>query len=242
MFKFIYVLLLIVGALCSCKREGCTNSEAINYDEKAKKDNESCEFLAPQYPVHSSVIDESGNTYRTVKYGEYEWMIDNLLTTKFCNGDTIPSVDTNGIVWYNYLNLASNDSKYGKLYSGNAVNDERNICPCEWHVPTVAEWDSLIDFLGGEEVAGGKMKTTGTTNWSIPNVSASNQSNFSGLPGGFRFSDGVFQSENIMGAWWSSTEVALNSLQYYLLHYNNEKIGGVKMSISSCLSVRCVKD
>src|SRR5690606_33259564 len=107
--------------------------------------------------------------------------------------DVIPQV-TDPTIWGNlttgawcyYNNDPANEIIYGKLYNWYAVNDPRGLAPVGWHIPSDSEWTILTDYLGGFEVAGGKMKETGTTHWANPNIGADNSSGFTGLPGGYR--------------------------------------------------------
>src|SRR5712675_951158 len=121
--------------------------------------------------VHSEaqVIDRDGNSYKTVRIGTQEWMAENLNVSHFKNGDEIPEAKTNEEwkkasdehkpAWCNYDNDLMNGKKYGKLYNWYAVNDPRGLTPNGWHVPSNSEcFEHLIKFLGGEDVAGGKMK------------------------------------------------------------------------------------
>jgi uncharacterized protein (TIGR02145 family) len=164
-----------------------------------------------------NISDNDGNTYKTVYIGTQQWMAENLKTAKYNDGAGIPNV-TDNTQWQNnitgawsyYNNDAANNAKYGKLYNWYAVNPttngNKNVCPTGWHVPADAEWTVLTDYLGGESVAGGKMKEVGTTNWISPNTESTNTSLFTGLPGGFRYIDGYYNYIGGLGVWWSSTE------------------------------------
>jgi uncharacterized protein (TIGR02145 family) len=141
------------------------------------------------------------------------WTLENLDVETYRNGDVIPQV-TDPIAWENlttgawcyYNNDSANGPIYGKLYNWYAVTDPRGLAPIGYHVPTDAEFETLIvTCLGGETVAGGKMKSTGTTLWNSPNTDATNSSGFTGLPAGSRNYDGQFLSINDSAAWWTST-------------------------------------
>jgi len=167
-----------------------------------------------------TVTDIDGNVYHTITIGTQVWMLENLKTTKYRNGDPIPYVTGNtqwsnltggAYCWYN--NNLSNKNKFGALYNWYAVNDNRNIAPIGWHVPTLAEFNILVEYLGGASLAGGKLKTTGTIEggdglWASPNSGATNESGFTGLPGGHRTGGGGFEFTNpgLFGNWWSTTE------------------------------------
>ena len=149
---------------------------------------------------------------------DQDWMIKNLDVTTYRNGDIIPEVTdptvwaalTTG-AWCYYENNSTNGTTYGKLYNWYAVNDPRGLAPTGWHVPTDAEWTTLSTCLGGDAIAGGKMKSIGTIEagtglWLAPNTAATNSSGFTGLPGGIRGSDGSSIVIGSHGYWWSSTE------------------------------------
>jgi uncharacterized protein (TIGR02145 family) len=192
----------------------------------------------------------SFSTYTCVSIGTQCWMEKNLDVSAYRNGDIIPQVTdpnawaaltTGAWCWYN--NSADNGAIYGKLYNWYAVNDPRGLAPQGWHIPTDAEWIILGAYLGGNAVAGGKMKTTGTTHWTSPNNSATNSSGFAGLPGGHRNYNGAF-SNNIWysGFWWSAT---LNNYGAPLLRSVSKYDGNLEIyqdDKKSGFSVRCLRD
>jgi uncharacterized protein (TIGR02145 family) len=169
------------------------------------------------------VTDIDGNQYATVIIGTQEWMAENLRTTRYSNGNSISNV-TDQTTWLNltsgswchYNNDSQYENPYGKLYNYYVANDTRNVCPNGWHVPSITEWDTLVSFLGGESVAGTKMKSVGTQYWQSPN-SGTNESGFNGLPGGNR--SGNFLSLGVWGYWWSSTEFNSGGAWLYSLNY-----------------------
>jgi uncharacterized protein (TIGR02145 family) len=192
-----------------------------------------------------------GYTYASVVLGNgQEWMAENLRTTTYANGDPIPNVTDNGAwtqlttgAWAYYENNVSYENPYGKLYNWYAAADPRNVCPAGWHVPTDAEWAVLTDYLGGENVSGGKMKSTGTQYWNAPNSGATNESGFSGLPGGYRLSlNGNFNSLGNLGYWWSASESDAELAWYRLLDYTNAVISRVNFYKRLGFSVRCLRD
>jgi uncharacterized protein (TIGR02145 family) len=185
-------------------------------------------------------------TYKWVKIGSQIWMAENLRATKYNNGTSIPNV-TNQTTWKGlttgaycyYSNNSSYSTTYGCLYNWYAVNTGK-LAPAGWHVPTDAEWTILSTYLGGEDVAGGHLKST--TGWNSPNTGADNSSGFSALPGGSRYGSG-FDNEDVFGSWWSST--VYNS--YYAcardLSCYNAALGrnGLYFKYNG-YSVRCVRD
>ena len=181
--------------------------------------------------------------------GTQQWMRENLDVLTYRNGDIIPQVTdptawaalTTG-AWCYYNNDVANGAIYGKLYNWYAVNDPRGLAPTGWHVPTDDEWTTLSTTLGGDAVAGGKMKVAGTTRWTTPNTGATNESGFAGLPGGLRFYYGTFFNVGNYGYWWSSTESSTTSARNRLLTYS---LGGITRDFydkESGFSVRCLRD
>jgi len=198
--------------------------------------------------LFATVTDIDGNVYLTVLIGDQWWTAENLKTTRFADGSVIPNVSGNAAwtqlstpAWCNYNNSLANDLVYGKLYNWFTVSDPRNVCPSGWHAPTDAEWTTLTNFLGGGSVAGGKMKTT--TGWLPPNTGATNESNFSGLPGGYRYAnDGAFYSGGLTGYWWSSSESGTNSAWFRSLIYSTGNATKSGFNKHYGLSVRCLRD
>ena len=204
----------------------------------------------------TALVDIDGNNYSLVKIGNQIWMKENLKVSRYRNGDLIPVVTDNsswsalgtgGRSWY------SNDSTtyenpYGNLYNWYAVNDSRKLCPSGWHVPIDAEWTTLTTFLGGETVAGGKMKQTGLTLWNSPNTNADNTSGFSALPGGYRNNVGSFIYINTDAFFWSATPDTYGRAWFRNLShnfgsvYNYDYLGNYGLNQSFGASVRCLRD
>jgi uncharacterized protein (TIGR02145 family) len=239
------VLMTAIMMVVSCnKKEGCTNPQASNYDANAEKDDGSC--ILPE-PTDVMLTDQDGNTYATIVIGTQEWMAENLRTTTYANGDPIPNVTDNAQwqnlttgAWSHYNNDSQYENPYGKLYNWYAVADPRNICPTGWHVPSDPELTVLSDYLGGESIAGSKMKSTGTQYWLSPNEEATNESGFSGLPGGLRA--GIFEEVGLQGRWWSSTQLGANSAFFRELSYGSGYAFRNDYGKKVGLSVRCLRD
>jgi len=202
-------------------------------------------LLFSNYHLNAQVTDVVDNTYKTVVIGTQTWMAENLKTTKYNNGTLIPLV-TGENAWSVlespaycfYDNNESNKSKYGALYTWYAVA-KGNLCPTGWHVPTDAEWTVLSSFLGGEEVAGSKMKSV--SGWTDDN-SGTNSSGFTGLPGGNRPSFGSFSDINSYSSWWSKSEDdVMYAWNRYLLS-SDSGLGRSNFSKGHGFSVRCLKD
>ena len=199
----------------------------------------------PQIPTN---IDNDGNSFTTVVIGTQEWTERNLDVSKYRNGDLIPEVTdpvawaalTTG-AWCYYDNDPANGLIYGRLYNWYAVNDPRGLASVGWHVSSGSEWTILTTFLGGDAIAGGKMKTTtGWTTW--PNTAADNSSGFSGLPGGGRNLIGEFHAIDNNGAWWNSNEDSPTHVTYHVLNHHDGAVPTTSDKKPNGLSVRCVKD
>jgi uncharacterized protein (TIGR02145 family) len=198
---------------------------------------------------YSTVTDIDGNVYKTVQIGNQVWMAENLKVTHYRNGDAIPEVTKND-QWDKlktgafcvFNNDAANGRKYGKLYNWYAVSDYRDISPIGWHIPTYQEWEILVNYLSGEESAGGKLKEAGTSHWQNPNKGANNSSGFKFLPAGFRHSYGKFSNIGCNGYLWNATKNDADTAWGYCLNYNNSKVSNYISFMSSGYSVRCIMD
>ncbi len=200
-------------------------------------------------PSAITVTDIDGNVYNTVKIGTQTWLVENLKTTRYNDGAPIPLVTdsatwstltTPGYCWYD--NDAANKNTYGALYNWFTVNTGK-LAPDGCHVPTDDEWTTLTTYLGGENVAGGKLKETGTTHWRSPNAGATNESNFTALPGGIRNVNGSFKAIGDDGYWWSATEAGSTGKVWYRnMNYNNEGVVRVGNNKINGHSVRCIMD
>ncbi|MBN1185060.1 MAG: fibrobacter succinogenes major paralogous domain-containing protein [Bacteroidales bacterium] len=193
--------------------------------------------------------DADGNEYRVIKIGSQYWFNENLKTTKYNNGKPISKV-TGGGTWGNTTTPAycwyDNDSAtyagtYGALYNWYMINTD-SLCPSGWHVPTNDEWAVLINFLGGESVAGGKLKETGLDHWWSPNTGATDEWNFTALPAGYRAMNGVFMPPGQYGYWWTATQYNSTDAWYRATAYNNSTVINIHPSKKNGFSVRCIKD
>jgi uncharacterized protein (TIGR02145 family) len=197
--------------------------------------------------TYGTVMDPDWNVYKTIQVGTQTWMAENLRTVHFLNGGQIAHVE-DSIFWSDY-NLDAfccynNDTSYtrynGLIYNWHAVNTGL-LCPNGWHVPTRDDFIALITYLGGEELAGGKLKETETDHWPAPNTEADNQSGFTAIPAGYR-SLGEFLNNGTSGYWWSSTGSDSDNAYYLFINSDSNSAtitGGYK---SDGMSVRCIKN
>lgn len=198
----------------------------------------------------TTVTDVNGNTYSFVKIGSQTWMTKNLAATSYNDGSPIQyvpdanewlTIDAPAYCWYdNNYNVYG--KVYGALYNGYAARTGK-LCPQGWHVPSAQEWETLVNYLGGSTVAGGKLKETGTTHWLSPNNGATNESGFTALPGGVKYNGTNGYSIGYVGYFWTTTPGTYPTFsRTFLIHnqytqvYNNDYDNGYGFS------VRCIKN
>jgi uncharacterized protein (TIGR02145 family) len=211
----------------------------------------SCKPKKEDPPVDSTVTvkDIDGNVYNVVTIGTQTWLKENLKVTRYRNGDPIPYLldgtdwweATYGARCYHTNDSISNSKIYGSLYNYHAVVDSRNICPVGYHIPSSAEWNTLIAFLGGESVAGGAMKST--TIWNSPNTGASNSSGFTALPGGDRYeTQGGFNYLGLRSGFWSNVSVSTKEATSIYIDHDATYAKTYPSLKGNGFSVRCIKD
>jgi uncharacterized protein (TIGR02145 family) len=199
----------------------------------------------------TKVKDGDGNIYGIVKIGTQDWMTKNLKTTKYndgvsitnvTDGDTWSALTTGAYCWYNN-DKTSYENPYGAFYNWFAVNTGK-LCPSGWHVPSENDWTILATYLGGEAVAGGKMKEVGTSHWKDPNVGATNESRFTAVPGGHRHGSdgGFFDGVHDYGIWWSVTPTNDPNVRHVALNSYAIELSRSSLSKPYGFSVRCVRD
>jgi len=239
----------------SNKNGGCSvrcikNIEKSDTVSRGNQPQKPTEIIAPKKVPNAvgTFVDLRDNqTYNTVTIGTQTWMAENLQAAKYNDNTDIPLVE-DAETW-NELSAASycwykNDettykAKYGALYSWYTINTGM-LCPTGWHVPSDAEWTVLTDYLGGKDLAGGKLKEAGLAHWASPNTSATNEAGFSAVAVGYRCGNGTFSETGTDASWWSSTSVGnaawlrfLRSASGTLDRFVYNNMGGY--------SVRCVK-
>lgn len=211
-------------------------------------------------------IDADGNVYTTVIIGKKEWTIENLRTTKYNDGTTIPHVtdrsawgdlSTPGYCYYNNSTDPSFQKKWGALYNWHAVNSGK-LAPTGWHVPYDADWTALVNYLIANghnydgSTSGNKIAKSiaAQSDWSsnsfagvIGNdLSKNNASNFSALPAGSRSNKGIFSNQSNDGYWWSATEFGASSAYHSTLSCNASYLGRYVNRQKYGFSVRLVRD
>jgi uncharacterized protein (TIGR02145 family) len=169
----------------------------------------------PEPEPVATVTDIDGNIYHKITVGTQVWLVENLKTTRYRNGDQIPNVTVDSLwnkssnnstgAFCNYNNDVYTGNTYGLLYNWFAASDSRGLAPEGWRVASQADWQTLVSYLGGDTVAGGKLKETGTTHWFAPNAGATNVVGFTALPGGLRVYSGKYEMIGTFGIFWTTT-------------------------------------
>jgi len=215
-----------------------TGSIYVNYSNDTLYIGDKYVIISGGGGPSGTVTDFDGNVYETVTIGTQTWMKENLRSLHYADGSTIEEV-------YVYDDNESNAATFGRLYTWNAVSNTgksvQGICPEGWHIPSKSECETLIDYLGGITVAGGKMKETGFNYWDNPNDGATNESGYSGRGAGMRGQTGNYTSIKQLGAIWTSDENNLKATRMALFHdIPNAFIGDFSKTIS--YSARCIKN
>ena len=229
-----------------CDLNGLEPDNTYHYRVKAVNDVGITYGADISFTTDTALTDIEGNFYNWGKIGTQDWLLENLKTTRYNDGTSIPYVEANNewfalttqaYCWYDN-DSATNKGTYGALYNWYAVSTEK-LCPVGWHMANDEDWTKLIDYLGGENVAGGPLKERTTTHWDPPNNGATNESGFTALPGGFRDYTGTYFLLGISALWSSST---INS-NYTALDYNGVFVRRIMNNDKRCgYSVRCVRD
>jgi len=218
-------------------RAYATNSLGTNYGNQVSFTTEE---------LTSFIDSRDGTEYSTVQIGNQIWMAENL---KYLPYVYAPSSGSNTLKYYYVYNFSgtivsaakatSNYNTYGVLYNWTAA---LSACPTGWHLPSDSEWTELSDYLGGESVAGGKLKETGTSHWSNPNTGATNETDFTALPGGYRSTSNSFYSLGTYGYFWSSTLSTSTNAIDRRLNSINIQMNKADVVKENGFSIRCVKN
>ena len=202
--------------------------------------------VAPWACGDTLVDSRDSQQYPTVQIGSQCWMAKNINYDDGCSSNTwVSNTDTRWCGCYN--NNTSNCTTYGKLYqwsaamAGASTEGAQGICPSGWHVPRSAEFIALSTYLGGDSIAGGKLKQAGTSLWLSPNTGATNESNFNALPCGIRNFSGSFVAMNYSGFFWSSSFSGSNVLNRSM-DYDYATFSSSSYTSAGGFSVRCMKD
>jgi uncharacterized protein (TIGR02145 family) len=200
---------------------------------------------------YENVLDHEGTSYRTILIGNQIWMAENLRVVTFRNGDSIPtttpynqdiSSNSNAIYQWVYNGNSIFIPNYGRLYTWNVVKDTRGVCPVGWKVPSDQDWAELVQYVGGESVAGGNLKETDTIHWYPPNSYATNKFGFTGLPGYYRNDKLKRHTIGHEGYWWTATNYDTTTAYCYGLSNESNYIDYTQFPKNRGLSIRCIKN
>lgn len=242
MKKIVLIAYIIIIASCGNK-PGESRAKTIIPDSPAKV------LSADTIQQPTTIKDIDGNVYNTVKIGRQTWMKENLRTTKLNDATPIQLVP-DGSAWANTIKPSycwyNNEPEsyrdlYGALYNGFAASSSK-LCPEYWHVPGDADWNTLSKLLGGDNIAGGKLKEAGFDYWVSPNMAANNATGFSALPGGLRYYDGVFHDFGFSAYFWSSEVLTPGRLWFRYMDYEYSDLFRFNNSANIGFSIRCVRD
>jgi uncharacterized protein (TIGR02145 family) len=240
LIRFSVLVLFEILVINGCKKEN--NSPSSPYNGKTTA------VFNPSV-TYGNMTDQDGNIYKTVTIGTQTWMAENLRTTKYNDGTSIPNVtsssewtDLTTGAYCNYNNTTNTDTiaTYGRLFNWYAVNTGK-LAPKGWHVPTNADWTTLTNYLGGQALAGNKLKETDTTHWCSPNSWSTNETGFTALPGGGLYDYG-FDYIGYVGDWWTATEITTGYAWRWEIGYNISYVFSNSPPNLRGFSVRCVKD
>lgn len=199
----------------------------------------------------TQLMDVEGNIYKTVTIGTQTWMAENLKTTKYRNGDAIgttspATLDISGEVSPKYQWASNGDDAnvkdYGRMYTWFAATDSRNICPAGWHLPTDAEWTTMVTYLGGVNIAGGKLKEAGVLHWESPNADADNSSGFTAVAAGARNYANFYDFKHQAYFWTATLDLYGNGAYVRTIQPIAGPIYDEAWSQERGYSVRCLKD
>ncbi len=256
----LFIISLPVYSL-NMSKTGFSFGQKQNYITKLPTST-SIEYMFIDTLCGDTITDYDNNSYSTVQIGNQCWMGENLKATHYASGLAIPNIISNktweallysNIAYCYYNNSTADANTYGALYTWAAAMGNNKMCsntdscvaqgacPTGWHLPSKAEWTELINYLGGESVAGGKLKEIGNTHWNSPNIGATNSSGFTALPGGARDFKGPSYWRGYVGTWWSSSEEDVSHAWYFRMYNLNEMVYNNDMGKENGFSIRCVK-
>ena len=249
----LFALFLVIVFLFSCRNKSGkfsnSNESASKQTAKSTIENKDSSEFRTMLKDLEIVKDIDGNVYDMVKIGNQTWMVKNLKTTRYNDGKPIPlvtdssdwaSLSSPAYCWYDN-EISSFKPSYGALYNGYTVNTGK-LCPTGWHVPSDSEWTALTTWLGGENVAGEKLKEIGVDYWVSPNAGANNESGFTALPGGLRYYDGIFHDFGFSGYWWSSSDYSESRAFFRYMDYEYSNVFRFNNLKKIGFSIRCLRD
>jgi len=240
-YTLIAIGLVILGASACEPKEPVQPSSPLN--------GRSTAIFNPE-KTYGTMPDIDGNIYKTIVIGDQIWMAENLRTTRYQNGDSIPNITDNegwaaltSGAYCNYKNTLDLDTiaTYGRLYNYYAVADSRGIAPKGWRMPDINDWATLIEYLGGDTIASNHLKEVGNTHWEDP-FESDNSSGFTALPGGRRYLSKDIAEIGFYGDWWTLSEYNETHAGFlYLFYFSSNVNKGVNYKANG-YSIRLIKE
>jgi uncharacterized protein (TIGR02145 family) len=237
---FFYLCLCIIFFSCGGRS---SNKEGIKTEDSLVNAN---------LNKTSTIVDSTLNNtkeYKAVTISNQTWMVANLNVNVFLNGDTIPEAKSvndwisasknEQAAWCYYDNTISDGQSLGKLYNWYAVNDKRGLVPEGWRVPSKADFEQLVKNLGGEKLAGAKLKSI--SGWGDKS-NGTNESGFNAIPSGMRQFNGGYSNETDYSYFWSSTDRPGDNAWYFGLSNKNSIAKTFFSQKGNGFSVRCIKN
>lgn len=222
----------------------------LNSDEDTNPTNNRSEAKFNPALSYGTVTDVDGNIYKTIRIGEQTWMAENLRVTRYNDGSIIPEEKDNeswnhlrsgAFCSINHTLYPDSLATYGRLYNWHSVNTGK-LAPKGWHIPDYADWNVLLDHLGGKNTTGGKLKEAGFYHWNAPNEAADNFSGFTAIPAGIRNNTGFVNTGNEVSYWCSNDDGTAMNAYYFFITTQTGNLNWSKKLQSEGLSIRCVKD
>jgi uncharacterized protein (TIGR02145 family) len=245
--------LLFNGCELTNDHDSCINAGKTCNDRNDKTFNDQyndscvCQGKRVVFKPGNGVTDVEGNHYKSFILGKQEWMQEDLHVKKFRNGDEI-SIIENGDKWGSASKAAAVEipkqllKSNSTLYNWYVVSDQRNVCPVGWHVPTIKEWQELIDNCGGSSIAGDHLLRI--SRLSYPEFDSDNSKGFAAELNGHRDNMfGEYFNQNEHGYWWTSTDVDSISAQGIAMSKCSSHVtSDLHDHKKSGLNLRCIKN
>lgn len=240
-FNILMITLIILSMFSCNKDEPTTPSNPLNGRTTA--------VFNPD-KSYGSMTDIDGNIYKTITIGNQTWMAENLRVTKYNNGVSIPnivdneewaSLTTGAFCNYNNTNDLDTIATYGRLYNWYAVADTQQIAPEGWRVSTVADWNELVDLLGGDTIAGNAIKEVGIAHWKNP-YESSNNSGFTAIPSGMRELSEDTDDIGFFCTYWTASEASLIGAGFIYLYFVSSRIDNGVIYKANGYAVRLIKE
>ena len=244
-FTCIFIITFILSG-CVPKSKYKENNDVLNL-ENSKSNFKQIKDTKEDNHSNDNPVDGSGNTYNTVVIGKQVWLKENLKTSKYNDGTEINKIIDLDL--WTHINSdgyreCDANSDNGFIYNYFVIIAGKQVCPAGYHVPTINEWNEMLNYLGGENVAGSKLKTIGSNHWTKDNNST-NESDFSAKSNCFITVSGDLYFNNLSGPYlklWTSTKKNIDKAFTISISSLEDKVDIQNKDINSGQSIRCIKN